>query len=118
MDHLNPQDEVVATVVAEFPESPVLLQAMAAWARQDPGCMVVARRFGRASLSGRDLREVRTKLLGLSQDEVALMLCVSRNSVSRMENSLQPDGKSRYAYLGLILSHFVLPRLSGERSEP
>ena len=80
------------------------------WARQDDGCSVVARRFGAAELRGEDLRDIRSKLLALSQDDVSMLLGVSRNSISRIDNSADPDGKTRFAYLGLILACFFLPR--------
>ncbi|WP_454727972.1 MULTISPECIES: helix-turn-helix domain-containing protein [Cupriavidus] len=120
MDHLKTETmEEVRALVARYPNAPSLMLATAQWASKDTGCAIIARRFadpGVTPLSGRDLKAMRINLLALSQDEVAERFRISRNSVSRMENFTQQDldGKSTYAYFGLVFVHYILPRMLKE----
>ena len=68
---------------------------------------VVMRRFGATELSGRDLREIRRSVLGWNSARLCSEWNVSRSHVTRMENSDSVDPKTRDAYRGLILRHYM-----------
>lgn len=109
----------VEVIASRYGNAREFMLALADWARTDTGSVAVARRFGDpdiSPISGRDLKQLRTRVLELSQDEIADLFKISRNSVSRIETKAHKamDGKSVYAYLGVILVHFIMPRMLQE----
>ncbi|WP_432262883.1 hypothetical protein [Cupriavidus sp. TMH.W2] len=109
----------VDVIVSRYGSTREFLLALADWARTDSGSIAVARRFGDpdiSPISGRELKQLRTRVLELSQDEIADLFKISRNSVSRIETKAHKamDGKSVYAYLGVVFVHFIVQRMLQE----
>lgn len=73
----------------------------------DPDFTVSMRRFGKRELSGEDLREIRSSLLGITQAQLGKTWNVSRNEISRVEQLDSPDVKTCDAYRGLVLLYFL-----------
>lgn len=73
----------------------------------DPNFEVVMRRFGAADLTGEDLREIRRSVLGWKSERLCFEWGVSRSQITRMEKSHTVDPKTRDAYRGLILRHYL-----------
>ena len=68
---------------------------------------VAIRRFATQPLSGEDLAQMRTSLLGMSQTELGDQWDVSRNQISRLEKRLNPDQKTCDAYIGLMVRRML-----------
>ena len=73
----------------------------------NPDFVVSLRRFGKRQLTGPDLCQIRTALLGISQEKLAASWGISRNEISRIEKLEQPELKTCDAYRGLLLLYFV-----------
>lgn len=69
---------------------------------------VVMSRFGDRQLTGNDLQQIRTSLLGLSQEALGEQWGISRNEISRIERKPNPDLKTCDAYRGLALLRFFM----------
>lgn len=69
---------------------------------------VALRRFATNPLTGDDLSEIRTSVLGMTQTELAEMWGMSRTQVSRLELRETPDQKTCDAYLGLMIRSLVV----------
>lgn len=70
---------------------------------QDSVFDVALRRFATQPLSGEDLAQMRTSLLGMSQTELGDQWDLSRNQISRLEKRQNPDQKTCDAYIGFMV---------------
>ncbi|MEX3555112.1 MAG: XRE family transcriptional regulator [Burkholderia gladioli] len=72
----------------------------------DDKAELVLRRFGGACLTGKDLAAIRSSVLDITQEQLAIAWGISRTLVSRMESATNPDKRTCDQYRGLLMRAF------------
>ncbi|MBN3729371.1 XRE family transcriptional regulator [Burkholderia sp. Tr-20390] len=67
---------------------------------------LVLRRFGGDCLTGKDLAAIRSSVLDITQEQLAIEWGISRTLVSRMESTPNPDQRTCDQYRGLLMRAF------------